>query len=128
MDVAELQVFNVVAGDARDDRGLPRRAIGYDNVADNYASKPAYRNSLGTAHSAAQSKKQWHVGDVAHRDVGDGDVFKERAIHGLKRQSAATFDHAIRNRDIAESAVALSSEFYPAVARHLLIEREALIG
>src|SRR6266446_4001980 len=57
MNVAELQIFDVMAGDAGDDRGLPRCTVGYDYIADDYAPQPAYGSALGTAHAAAQPEK-----------------------------------------------------------------------
>src|SRR5712692_4024958 len=57
INVAELQIFNVMAGDAGDDRGLPRCTVVYDYIADDYAPQPAYGSALGTAHAAAQPEK-----------------------------------------------------------------------
>ena len=40
-----------------------------------------------------------------HRDVVDGDVFDDGAVHAFDRQSIAMHEHTIRNRDVLESAV-----------------------
>ena len=50
-NVADPDVFDVVAGDSGDQRGLARGAVGNDHVADEHAPQFPDRRSLGPAHA-----------------------------------------------------------------------------
>ena len=121
MNIAELQIFNVVAANAGDDRGLARCTVGCDDIANDYSAQLAYGSAFRTTHTSAQTEEKRHIDDVPHRNVSDGNVFQQCAIDGFESDPAAIFDHTIRNSDVAESAVALGSEFYPAITRHFRV-------
>ena len=52
-DVAQLYVFDFVAGDSADDRAYGRSGIGADDVADQDSAQRADRNACGAAHAGA---------------------------------------------------------------------------
>ena len=83
-------------------------------------------NSLRPAHARSQTKEDRRRGDIAHRNVGDGDVFEQRAIDGFERQSLAAFEHAVGDGDVLEPAVRLRPELDAADPFNLLTwNREA---
>src|SRR5712691_3414119 len=74
------------------------------------ASQCAYRRAPGTAHATTEPQKEGRVGDVAHGDVGDGNVFEQSTINCLQRQAATIVKDAIRNHDVLEPAVGLGAK------------------
>ena len=75
-NVVEPDVFDVMAGDSGDERGLARGAVGNDHIADEHAPHFSYRRSFGPPHTPAQAEEEWNIDEVTHSDVGDGDVFQ----------------------------------------------------
>ena len=68
-NVVECHVFDIVAGDAADDRGVSWFGVIDDDVAECDATQRANRHSRWSTHPPAKPQKDWTVGDVAHRDV-----------------------------------------------------------
>src|SRR6266404_4931246 len=91
-----------------------------NNIADVNAAQLTHRSSFGTAHSGAETDKQRHVGDPPHRDVADGDIFQQPSVNGFQSYAAAIFNHAVRNGDIPESAIAFSAKLDAAIARSFI--------
>src|SRR5438132_727547 len=93
--VADLDVFDRVAGNAADDGGhvVERRIAG--DVADEDPLQPADWDLLGAAHARAETEEHRRVADVAHAEAGDGDVLEDTAIHRLQREAAAPLENAI---------------------------------
>src|SRR5262249_28968825 len=53
------------------------------------------------------------VGDIAHGDVADADVFQQCAVHGLERQPPAGIEDAVGDGDVFESAVGFGAKLDP---------------
>ena len=70
------------------------------------------------------------VDDVAHGDVGDGDVFEQCAVDRLEREALAAFEDAVGDGDVAEAAVGLGAALDAAGAADLVVGRpgELLAG
>src|SRR5208283_557473 len=62
------------------------------------------------AHASAQAEEDRRTDDVPHRDVRDGDVFEQRAIHGFQGQPLTPLEDAVGYGDVAETAVGLGTE------------------
>jgi len=118
-DVAELHVFNRMAGQAGAQRGDVRDRIRTDDITDDHAAKSPNRHTFRTAHSVAKTHKDRSVDYVAHADVVDCDVFEQRAIHGFEGDAVAAVQDAVRDRDAFETSVRFGSEFDAAIARHM---------
>ena len=104
--VGHLDIFDEIAGSAEQQRrGAPGGIARYDVGDRNAAHRAGAHRLLGTAIARAQPQKQGDVERIAERDVGDGNVFSVSAIDGLNRQSARTLADAVRNGDIAKSAI-----------------------
>ncbi len=126
VNIAQDHIFDLMAGDAADDRAESRGGIRTHDIADEHASQRAHLGAFGTAHAGAQPQKDRRAGDVAHGYVADGNVLEQRAVHGLKRQPLAAVEYAIGNGDVLESAVRFGAEFDAAGARHAEVGGEAL--
>src|SRR5579884_1116321 len=104
-DVAQTNVLNFMAGNAAEDRAEPPAGIVSNQIADADAPQPSDGSTCRPAHAAAQTHENGQVGNAAHRDVADGNIFQQRAIHGLQRQSAAVLKNAVRDGNVPEPAV-----------------------
>jgi len=49
----------------------------------------------GRASGLPRRRKKGTSDDVPHGDVGDGDIFEDRAVHRLERDSPTLFQHAV---------------------------------
>src|ERR1019366_6864161 len=110
LDIADLHVFDQVARNPADNRAQPGDAIRAHQVADDHPLQGSHRRVIGTAHAVAQPQEDRRTDDIAHRNVGDGDVFEDGPVHRLQRQPLAAFEDAIGNRDVAEPAVGFGAE------------------
>src|SRR5262245_25496391 len=104
-NVTQLHVFDVVTGDAADNGGVARVDIIGNDIADMYASQLAHGGTCRSAHAAAQSQEERGGHDVAHGDVGDGDVFENGAVNGFQRQPATMVEQDIRDGYVFKAAV-----------------------
>src|ERR1700730_17616430 len=127
-NVAQLDVLDVMTRNSGDDRGLAGGAVGADDIADQNPPQLSHRSSFGSPHPAAQTEKEGNVDDVPHGDIGDGDVFEQRAIPRLQRDSPAILNHAVGYGDVTEATVAFRTEFDPPVAGNLGIRGEAFVS
>src|SRR5208282_2178621 len=110
VDVIQLDVFDRVAGNAAKDRAQLRIGIRADQIADQHAAQRTDRHASGTAHAAAEAQEDGCRGNVAHGDVGDGDVFQQRAVDGFESESLTGFEDAVGNCDVLEGAVRFGAE------------------
>ena len=81
-----------------------------DDVADLDAARRADLDGRWPTEARAEADVDRSVGDVAHGEIRDGDVFHEPSVHFLEREAAAIFKHAVRDREVAEAAVGLRAE------------------
>ena len=58
--------------------------------------------AFGRPHTAAQPHEDRGVGNLAHRDIRNRDVFNVRAVHGFQGEAARAVEDHVRDRDIAE--------------------------
>ena len=106
-DVAQLHVLDIVPRNAADDRPVARIGIVHHHVGDAHAADGADGRAFGRAHAAAEADEDRRVRNLAHGDVGDGDVFDVRAVHGLQRQPARAVEDDVGDGDVAEIAFAI---------------------
>ena len=71
---------------------------------------------LGAAQARAETQEERRADDVAHGDVGDGDVFAERAVFAFEREAHAAFEDAVGDGDVLEAAVGFGAALDAAVA------------
>src|ERR1700733_5857292 len=106
IDVGELQVFDRETGNAGNDRSLALRVVEAGEIADNNAPERADLGALfRTTEPRAQAHKEGRRRKIAHGCVGDGEVFKQRAIHRLECVAAETLEHTIGDGDVNKSAI-----------------------
>src|SRR5580704_12258303 len=74
-NVTEIQIFDGMAWNPRDDRRLLRSGIRNHNVADLYAPYLTDRNAFRTPHPASQTYEERHINRLAHCNVADGNIF-----------------------------------------------------
>jgi len=119
-DIAEAEVFDRVAGNAGDDRGLARGTVGDDNVSNFDATQLADGRAFRGAQAAAETNEKGDIYEITHGDIGDSDVFKEAAIHRFEGDAVTGFNHAIGDGDVAKAAVGFGAEFDAAGAGGLV--------
>src|SRR5215472_5887531 len=85
-DVANLDVFDPMPGNAADHRAVTRGGVRTDDVTDQHPAEDANGNALRTAHAAAQPEEQGGIRDIPHGDVGDGHVLQGRSVYRFKHQ------------------------------------------
>src|SRR3984957_776916 len=112
--------------DSADDRSETRFGIRADDIADQNAAQSTHRHAGRPAHAAAQAQEDGRGSNIAHRDVGDGDVFEQAAVDGFERESLTAFEDAVRNCDVLETSVRLGAELNAAVRVVLLARIESL--
>src|SRR4029077_16509583 len=125
-NIAEFHILDGVPWNAGNDACLVRSAMRDDDVADVHASQFANRDSFRAPHAAAQAEKQGDIGDIAHCDITDGNVFQQRAVHRLQRDSPAIVNDTVRYRDISESPVGLRPQLDSPVAGRFVVRPNAL--
>ena len=76
---------------------------------------PTFVVSLGPRRREPRRRKRAPVNDVAHGGVGDGDVFKQRAIDRLESVALAAFEDAVGDGDVDEAAVGFGAALDAAV-------------
>jgi hypothetical protein len=76
VDVVELHILNVVAGNAAHDGWQPSHRVVTDDVAQNDAMQLSDRNTFRPPHARSQSHEDRRAADVAHDDVIEYDVFQ----------------------------------------------------
>ena len=64
---------------------------------------------LGSAKAGAEAKEERRA-DVAHGDVGEGDVFDNGAVDGFEREAPAAFKDAVGDGDVLETAVGFGAD------------------
>ena len=81
-DIGYFEVFHGEAGNAGDVGAEPGHGIVASNVGDQHALEGADdgalvcpHGALGTAQASAKTHEDGATADVAHGDVGDGDIF-----------------------------------------------------
>ena len=77
--------------------------------------------AFGAAEAAAEAHEDGAGDDVAHGEVGDGDVFEEGAVYGFEREALAAFEDAVGDGDVDESAVGFGAALDAAGAADLLV-------
>src|SRR6185437_6195926 len=95
VNVADLDVFDLVAGNSTENGGVFRNAVGTDNVADENAAQRSGGDTFGPFEATAQTQKQRRVGHIPHRDSGDCYVFEGAAVHAFQREPAAGIENTI---------------------------------
>ena len=111
VDVIQMHILNVVAGGAGDDAGIKRLGIVGFDVADVDVADGADGGSIRGAHAEAEADENRGAEDIVHGDVGDGDIFDRRAVHGFQGQSSAMIEDAIEDVDVLESADGFGADF-----------------
>src|SRR5688572_5473309 len=129
-DIAQVQVLDVIAGNAADDRRVFCFGVISDDVADDDPSELALGHRfLWATVPFSEANENWRIHDIAHRDIRDRHIFEEPTIDGFEREATRVLENDVRDRDVLKSTVRLSSEFYAAgravVAVSLVI---ALVG
>ena len=105
-NVAEAHVFDQITRNAADDRRVLRIGVVDHDVADDHAPQSAdFRRLPRATQTRAESQKDGRVADVTHRDVGDRDVFQQRAVDGFKCKPARVVENAVVDGDVFETAV-----------------------
>src|SRR5215470_2337190 len=109
--IADLDIFYPMTRNTGDDRTELRQRTGTHNITDEDALQTPGGRSFRTPHARTEPQKQRRVADVAHGDIAKRDVLDDCAVHSLKREAAAAFEDAVRDRDVLEAAVRLGAEF-----------------
>src|SRR5262249_60083258 len=110
VNIIQPNIFDFVTRNTADDRPEAGCCVRADDIADEHTPQLADGHSFRSAHASSQPHEDWSIADVAHGDVRNSYVFKQRPVHRLKRQSAAEVEHAIGNRNVLESAVRFRTE------------------
>lgn len=105
INIADLDVFDGVAGDAADDGGEPRIGVVADNIAQNDSPQLPYRPSLGPAHAAAQAQEDGRLKNLAHGNSAENNFLQRSAVHALQGNAITALKDAVGNRDVLEAAV-----------------------
>ena len=107
-----------------------RRGVVADQIVDDDALERAdLRGFLGAAQARSQTQEERGADDVAHGDVGDGDVFAECAVFAFEREAHAAVEDAVGDGDVLEAAVGFGAALDAAVAGETRdIGREFLVG
>ena len=129
VDVGEFDVFDIEVGDAAEDGAVLHRGVVALEVADKDTAKRAYVGGLfGAAQARSETEEDGAGDEIAHRDVGDGDVFEERAIFGFKSDALAALEDAVGDGGVDEAAVGFCSELDAAGVWHAIFGSELLEG
>lgn len=128
-DIRELQVFDRVVWYPGEDRAIAGRSVVALKIADQHAAE---RSDLGALLRAAQAgseaQKDGAGREIAHGDVGDGDVLEESAVNGFKSDAVAALEDAVGDGAVDETAVGFSAELDTSGAGHMLFRAEFLKG
>src|SRR5262249_4263807 len=100
VDVAQVQPFDRVTRIAADDTAVAGVGVVHGDVADDDPAAYAHGDRIGSAHPFAQPDKEGRVRDVAHGDVGDGDVLQQGTVHRFQRETPAVIEDAVGNGDV----------------------------
>src|ERR1035438_2186081 len=111
LHVADRDVLDGMTRNPADDGAEPGDGIGTDQVADDDSLEGAHGSARRPAHAAAQAQEDRRAHDIAHRDVRDGYVFQQRAIHGFQGESLTPLENAVRDGDVTEAAIRFGAEF-----------------
>jgi len=110
VDVGELDVLDGVAGDAAKDGAEAGFGVVADDVVDENAAKGSdFCGVFGAAQTGAKAEEERRGADVAHGDVGNGDVFAEGAVFALEGEAVAAVEDAVGDGDVFEATVGLSA-------------------
>ena len=114
IDIRDLEVFNGVAGNASDVGAVAGGGVVTGDVGEKDAAQRAddgalVARALGPAQARAEAKEDRAADNVAHGDVGDGDVFQQRAVDRFESESLAALEDAVGDGDVLESAVGLGA-------------------
>ncbi len=109
-DVAELDVLDVVARDAHDERAVAWVDAVDNDIVDVHPPQLAYGHAFRPPHPPAQTQEERGIRDVTHGDVANGDILQQPAVHRLQGKTPAVLEDAVRDRDVFESAVRLGAE------------------
>src|SRR6185312_9722458 len=82
-----------------------------NDVADVHPVKRTRFNSFWATKAAANPKKNGHIVNITHRNIGNGYIFQITAVHGFQSQSLAAVKNAIGDGYIFKAAVRLRSKF-----------------
>ena len=107
-DVGAVLACGVVADD-----------VGNEDAAQGADDGGLICGALGAAEARPEAEEEGAGDDVAHGDVGDGNVFDERAVDGLKREAVATFKDTVGDGDVDEATVGFCSALDAAGATDL---------
>src|SRR6185369_13319062 len=107
-----------------------RDGVVADEVVDDDALECAnFRGLLRTAQAGAETKEERRGDDIAHGDVGDGDVLAERAVFAFESEALAAIEDAVGDGDVLEAAIGFGSTLDATVAGEVgYVGRELLIG
>jgi len=105
VDVGELDVFDEMAGDASEDGSLAGRVVALEVADEDALEGSDLGGFFGTAKTAAETQEERATDEIAHGGVGDGDVFKQSAIHALERVAVAALEDAVGDGDVDEATV-----------------------
>ncbi len=129
VDVRELDVLDGVAGDAADDRAEARFGVVADDVVYEDAAESSYLCAFfGAAQTGAEAEEERCCADVAHGDVGDGDVFAEGAVLALEGEAVAAVEDAVGDGNVFEAAIGLGAAFDAAGAGNVGVGGEEFEG
>src|ERR1043165_1051289 len=94
--VAHLHVFDVVTGNAADDRAVSRIGVIDDDVANDDAPQLAHAGRLcWPTKATAQAQEEGSVADVAHGDIRDGHVFEQTAVNSFESETATIIENTV---------------------------------
>ncbi len=120
-DIFEFHVFDRMTGNSRNDGADAGSGVRTNQITNQNSAKRANGDARGPAHARTQAHEDRCGHNVAHRDVGDHDVFQQRAVDGLKREAKAAVEDAIGNGDVTEAAIRFRAELDAAVAIHFRV-------
>src|SRR5713226_3618053 len=117
VNVRDLDVLNGVVGDAAEDGGDVRGGVVTDKIVDDDALEGADLCALlGAAQARSETPEERGADDVAHGDVGDGDVFTKCSVFAFESEAHAAFEDAVGDGDVFEAAVGFGAALDAAVA------------
>ena len=94
-----------------------RASVVADKIVDDDALERAdLRAFLGAAQAGAKAPEERRADDIAHGDVGDGNIFAECSVFAFESKPHATVEDAVGDGDVLEATIGFGATLDAAIA------------